>query len=121
MTGNEARTVLAMIAGGRPDVFDWALEGMGGTLAGRFGQARPDEGEPPRCGTCGGLIGDPFTDPYDGKTPRWRHLVMPGAGSRDTALFLDADHGAEPRSAGVPLVAEPYRTPPGDESAGGAR
>ncbi|HZR53614.1 MAG TPA: hypothetical protein VFB06_29420 [Streptosporangiaceae bacterium] len=121
MTRDEARTLLAAVAGGRPDVFDWAAESLGGTFAERFGQARTGDTEASRCRTCGGLIDGGYTDPYDGKTPRWRHLVLPGAGTRETASFLDEDHSAEPRSGEVPLVAEPYRTPQGSEAARGDR
>jgi hypothetical protein len=43
MTADEARTVLAAISGGQPEAFDWALRGMGGSLAGRFEACVPDD------------------------------------------------------------------------------
>ena len=60
---------------------------------------RDGDGETGRCAHCGGLLDDPFTDPYDGETVRWRHLALPGG--RDIAQFLDTDHGAEPRRDGA--------------------
>jgi len=53
-----------------------------------------------RCANCGGELDGPFPDPYDGETPRWRHLGETSFG-REVARFLDADHGAEPRQDGA--------------------
>lgn len=96
MTGHEAKTLLAMIAGGQPDTLDWAADALGGTLAERFAQARAGQAVTPRCRTCGGLLAAPHTDPHDGKAPRWHHLVLPGGGGGELARFLDGEHSGEP-------------------------
>ena len=46
MTAEEAKTVLALVAGGHPEAFDWVFGGLGGSLAERFRRAVAEAAPP---------------------------------------------------------------------------